>query len=96
MHKEQRRLVAKLHDAGYVTRRTSRQHLLVLHDGQIITCFAGTPSDFRSWRNSLAPLRASVSVHDLYEGNTDHDDHPHHVCCCLVGADGGDDVVRLQ
>ena len=60
MCKEQRRLVTKLHDAGYVTRRTSKQHLLVLRDGQVISCFAGTPSDYRSWRNSLAPLRGGL------------------------------------
>lgn len=57
MRKEQRRLVTKLHAAGFDTRRTSKNHLLVLCDGQVVTCFAGTPSDYRSWRNSLAPLR---------------------------------------
>lgn len=57
MRKEQRQLVAKLHDAGFTTRRTRKQHLLVLHEGQVVTCFAGTPSNHRSWRNSIAPLR---------------------------------------
>lgn len=55
--KEIRRLVRRLNDAGYDTRVTSRQHLLVSHNSRVITCFAGTPSDHRSWRNSMAPLK---------------------------------------
>jgi hypothetical protein len=55
--KEQRVLVKRLHEAGYTTRTTAKQHLLVLMDGRVVTCFAGTPSDRRSWQNSIAPLR---------------------------------------
>lgn len=54
--KTHRKLVKKLHNSGFTTKRTTKQHLLVLHDGRVVTCFAGTPSD-RDWRNSMAPLR---------------------------------------
>ena len=57
MRKEQKELVRRLHDAGFNTRLTRSQHLLVLRDGLVVTCFAGTPSDVRSVRNSMAPLR---------------------------------------
>lgn len=57
MKKDQRALIRRLHDAGYTTKTTKKDHLLVLLNGRVITCFAGTPSDKRSWLNSLAPLR---------------------------------------
>jgi hypothetical protein len=55
--KDQRELMTRLHDAGYTTKTTTKQHLLVFREGRVVTCFAGTPSDRRAWRNSLAPLR---------------------------------------
>lgn len=51
------KFISKLHKHGFTTRRTRRGHLLVSRHGQFITCFAGTPSDYRSWRNSMAPLK---------------------------------------
>jgi hypothetical protein len=57
MQKDKRVLVKRLQAAGFETRTTTKQHLLVLLQGQVITCFAGTPSDHRSWKNSMAPLR---------------------------------------
>ncbi|KJF19397.1 hypothetical protein [Rhodococcus sp. AD45] len=57
MKKNHRELMKGLHKAGFMTKYTTKRHLLVLLDGQVITCFAGTPSDHRSWRNSMAPLR---------------------------------------
>lgn len=57
MHKERRDLAKRLPAAGFETRMTSRQHMLVLLRGRVITCFAGTPSDHRCWKNSMAPLR---------------------------------------
>lgn len=57
MKKTHRELTKRLHGAGYTTKYTTKRHLLVLLDGQVVTCFAGTPSDYRSWRNSMAPLR---------------------------------------
>ncbi|UOG23827.1 hypothetical protein MTX80_23205 (plasmid) [Gordonia amicalis] len=55
--KRTRKLAADLEAAGFTTRVTSKQHLLVMLNGQTVTCFAGTPSDHRSWRNSMAPLK---------------------------------------
>jgi hypothetical protein len=57
MQKERRDLAKRLRAAGFETRMTSRQHMLVLLKGRVVTCFAGTPSDHRSWKNSMAPLR---------------------------------------
>lgn len=57
MQKDTRVLVKKLQAAGFETRTTAKQHLLVLRQGRVVTCFAGTPSDCRSWKNSMAPLR---------------------------------------
>ena len=52
-----RKLVRDLQASGYQVRWTSKQHLLVLRDWNVLTSFAGTPSDWRSWRNSIAPLK---------------------------------------
>lgn len=57
MDSTRRTLEKKLVKAGFSIRTTSRGHLLVKKGKQVITCFSGTPSDSRSWRNSLAPLR---------------------------------------
>lgn len=55
--KERRQLEKKLRTSGYTTRVTSRGHLMVYLGSEVVTCFGGTPSDHRSWNNSLAPLR---------------------------------------
>lgn len=55
--RRQRQLQKKLHARGFTTRVTSKGHLMVYLGSEIVTCFAGTPSDHRSWKNSLAPLR---------------------------------------
>lgn len=52
-----RKLVRDLQVSGYQVKRTSKGHLLVLRNGRVVTGFAGTPSDRRSWNNSLAPLK---------------------------------------
>ncbi len=57
MQRQQRDLVKKLRAQGFETRLTSKQHLLVLLHGRRVACFAGTPSDHRAWKNSMAPLR---------------------------------------
>lgn len=61
MKKELRRLVTKQHNAGYTTRVTTKHHLLVLRERQVVAYFAGTLSDHHSWRNSLAPSAVSAS-----------------------------------
>lgn len=57
LKKDRRQLERKLFSAGFTTRVTSKGHLLVLQGSAVITCFGGSPSDHRSWMNSLAPLR---------------------------------------
>lgn len=57
MDKELKALVKALEQQGFTTRRTTKGHVMVSLNGRVITVFAGTPSDHRSWRNSLAPLK---------------------------------------
>lgn len=57
MNKEMREVVKALRDQGFEVRVTSRQHVQVLKDGKVVGIFAGTASDHRSFRNSLAYLR---------------------------------------
>ena len=57
MHKELRKMVNEAEAQGFETRRTSKGHIQVSKDGRIVSVFAGTPSDQRSWRNSLAALK---------------------------------------
>lgn len=42
---------------GFRIRTTKRGHHLVLKDEAIVACIPGTPSDWRSIRNSRAALR---------------------------------------
>ena len=51
MHKELKKLTKSLQEQGYTFRVTRRQHLQVKCDGVVVTTFAGTPSDTRSFRN---------------------------------------------
>lgn len=55
--KDRRDLISRLNAAGFSTRVTSRGHLLVTRNGQLVTCFSGSPSDVRSIKNAFAPLR---------------------------------------
>ncbi|QPE04143.1 hypothetical protein IT882_13175 [Microbacterium schleiferi] len=57
MHKELKKIAKALEAQGFDLEVTSRGHLIVSRDGQKITTFAGTPSDGRSWKNSLAYAR---------------------------------------
>ncbi len=57
MHKELKKLVKELEAQGFDTETTSRGHVIVRKDGRRITTFAGSPSDGRSWKNSLAYCR---------------------------------------
>lgn len=57
MNKELRKLSKALEDQGFETQTTERGHLRVFLDGVWISTFAGTPSDRRAFRNSLAPLK---------------------------------------
>lgn len=57
MKKDLKALVKALEADGYSTRITSKGHVQVSRAGRVITVFAGTPSDRRSWANSMAPLK---------------------------------------
>jgi predicted RNA binding protein YcfA (HicA-like mRNA interferase family) len=57
MRKELKKMVEALEDQGFVTEETKGGHVRVFLDGVWVTTFAGTPSDRRSWLNSLAPAK---------------------------------------
>ena len=57
MHKELKAIKRELERQGFNTWVTKDQHLAVYKDGQWVTSFAGTPSDFRSWKNSMSKCR---------------------------------------
>lgn len=57
MDKDLRKLVKALEAQGFTVIVTSKQHLMVLLDGQPIATIAGTGSDWRGIRNSLARLK---------------------------------------
>lgn len=57
MRKELKTLIRALEADGYHVRITKKGHLQVSCEGQVITVFAGTPSDRRSWANSMRPLK---------------------------------------
>ncbi len=57
MDKELRAIVKALEAQGFAVKMTKRQHIVVTRDGELIATFSGTPSDWRSIRNALAPLR---------------------------------------
>ncbi len=57
MKKDFAKLIKELEANGYRVRRTSKGHYQVLKGNRSITYFAGTPSDRRSWDNSMAPLK---------------------------------------
>jgi predicted RNA binding protein YcfA (HicA-like mRNA interferase family) len=61
--KELRSLIRALEDQGFTVQRTRRGHWLVRDaKGQAVATMAGTPSDHRSWRNSLARLKRAGLV----------------------------------
>ena len=62
MDKELRRVIRELGKQGFDVRVTARQHVQVLKEGRVITVLAGTPSDHRSFRNALAPLKRAGFV----------------------------------
>ena len=57
MDKDLRKIVKALEAQGFEVETTSKGHLLVTRDGQMIAVLAGTASDWRSIRNGLAPLK---------------------------------------
>ena len=55
--KELRKLHKQLVAQGFEVQRSNRGHLVVLLNGVRITTVSGTPSDYRSWKNSMAYLK---------------------------------------
>lgn len=57
MDKDLRPIVKALKAQGFDVEVTSRGHVMVTRDGELIATFSGTASDWRSIRNGLAPLK---------------------------------------
>lgn len=58
MNKDLKKIKKALEDQGFQTEVTRRGHLIVRDsDGRLVTTFSGTPSDGRSWKNSIAAAR---------------------------------------
>ncbi len=57
MHKELKRLVKALEAQGFTCEVTRNGHVIVRQNGQRVTTFAGTPSDGRSWKNSMSHVK---------------------------------------
>ena len=57
MDKDLKKIDKALNAQGFETRLTKKGHLQVRRDGRVVAIFAGTPSDGRSRRNSLAQAR---------------------------------------
>ena len=57
MDKDLPKIVKALEDQGFEVTVTSKGHIIVTRDGEVITTFSGTPSDWRSIRNSLSYAR---------------------------------------
>jgi hypothetical protein len=57
MDKELKEIVKALVDQDFQVKTSRRGHVIVRKDGTFVTVFAGTPSDQRSRRNSLAACK---------------------------------------
>ncbi len=57
MDKDLRKLAKALKTQGFDVEVTAKGHLVVSRDGKLVATFSGTPSDWRSFRNALAPLK---------------------------------------
>jgi hypothetical protein len=57
MHKDLKKIAKALEAQGFEVEVTKRGHMLVYRDGRHIATFSGTPSDWRSMKNSLSDAR---------------------------------------
>ena len=57
MNKDLRKLTKALEDQGFSVRVSKRGHILVFNAEGLVATFSGTPSDWRSLKNSMAALR---------------------------------------
>ena len=57
MKKELKKLVAQMEAQGFDCEVLGSGHVVVRKDGLRVTTFAGSPSDGRSWKNSLGHVK---------------------------------------
>jgi hypothetical protein len=58
MNKDLQALIKKAEAQGFTYRVTGKGHVMFKDaDGKPVSTFSGTPSDGRSWKNSLARLK---------------------------------------
>lgn len=57
MHKDLKKIRKALEAQGFTTSVNNLGHLEVRKDGERVTTFSGTPSDTRSWKNSISHAR---------------------------------------
>lgn len=57
MDKDLRKIIKALEAQGFDVEINAKGHPMVYRDGALIATFSGSPSDWRSIRNSLAPLK---------------------------------------
>lgn len=57
MKKDLKKIAEALREQGFETILTKRGHLQVFRNGRYVATFAGTASDWRSLKNSLADAR---------------------------------------
>lgn len=59
VHKDIKKLLKQLRNAGFEIRYTTDGHPMVYRDGEYITKLATSPSDKRGIKNALAQLKRS-------------------------------------
>lgn len=58
MNKELRELIDKAEEQGFTYKVTKKGHVMIKDsEGKPVSTFSGTPSDNRSWKNSMARLK---------------------------------------
>lgn len=57
MNKDLKKLTKALEEQGFSVRVSKRGHVLVFNADGLVATFSGTPSDWRSLKNSMAALR---------------------------------------
>lgn len=63
MGNDTRQLIKALKAQGFLVERTGKNHWTVRNAaGERVATIAGTPSDRRSWKNALAPLKRAGFV----------------------------------
>ena len=66
MNKDVAKLIRELNRQDFEVRTTRRGHHLITKNGVVVAGLPGTPSDWRSLRNSLADLRRAGFIHTKF------------------------------